>query len=272
MITTSVVGNLFLDGDDVEVAVTHDAKSAPTITLSGRGASSVVEKKLTRRKKQRVGFGRLPVDFYVAALSVNGQEIARMDLGVVPRRKFAGDPEAHSLGIWAKCGLKYHRVDCCADQVLIGAPGETRWDDNSKFADGRGGWACGGEINNYPDLFRTNPEEIVAWHRQAASNAEEATNWFAAVFHLELLDTLLSDDAKVASRLQHVQSQIKKGDPEPEPLSERIPFRDPNAPVNLIDLSQYYNSVLTNSWQATTTENNTLSVLPQGIQTFGDVS
>ena len=124
----------------------------------------------------------------------------------------------------------------------------------------------------YPELFRTNPEEIVAWHRQAASNAEQATNWFAAVFHLKRLSTLLSDDSEVASSLRYAQSQIDEGSSEAEPLSERIPTRDPNTAVNLIDLSQYYNSVLTNSWQATTTENNTLSVLGQGIQTFGDVS
>ena len=124
----------------------------------------------------------------------------------------------------------------------------------------------------YPEMFRANPEEIVAWHREAASNAEQTDNWFAAVFHLELLDNLLSGNSEVASRLQYVQSQIKERDTEPEPLAERIPARDPETAASLIDLSRYYNAALTNSWQATTTPDNSLSVLPQGIQTFGDVS
>jgi len=154
-ISTQVVGNLFFRGDETRLSVSHDARSPAVLTVTAHDGSTVVERKLARRKHQNLNLGKLPLDFYAAKLSVDRTEIARTSFGVIPRRRIKGDPEAHSLGIWAKCGLPYMRVDCPVDQVLTGKPGVTNWKDNSKFADGRGGWSCGGEINNFPDLFRT---------------------------------------------------------------------------------------------------------------------
>lgn len=153
-VRTSVIGNLFSGGEQVRLAAAHDSRVPPTLTVTDAYGAIVCTRGLTRRRNQNVNLGKLPLGFYVARLCVEQEEIARTNFGVIPRRRIRGNPEANGFGVWSKCGLRYQRVDCCADQVLTRGPGEIQWEDNSRFADGRGGWSCGGQYKTYPDLFR----------------------------------------------------------------------------------------------------------------------
>lgn len=66
----------------------------------------------------------------------------------------------------------------------------------------------------------------------------------------------------------------KSGDPAkpaaPSPVL-RFERRDPNAKANLINLTDYYNAMLTESWHGTSQTSNDLSSLPTGLQSFAGV-
>jgi hypothetical protein len=51
-------------------------------------------------------------------------------------------------------------------------------------------------------------------------------------------------------------------------LARTIPTRDASGPANLIDLTEYYNAPLTESWHSPKEAHNDLSELPQGVQKF----
>ena len=53
------------------------------------------------------------------------------------------------------------------------------------------------------------------------------------------------------------------------PVVRHYPPRDPNAPNQLLDLTPFYNAMLTESWHGNT--GNDLGGLPAGLQTFGDI-
>jgi WD40 repeat protein/serine/threonine protein kinase len=54
-------------------------------------------------------------------------------------------------------------------------------------------------------------------------------------------------------------------------LARAIPGRDTNPPVNLIDLTEYYNAPLTASWHSSPEAHNDLSALPRGLNSFAGV-
>lgn len=56
-----------------------------------------------------------------------------------------------------------------------------------------------------------------------------------------------------------------------EELSRAIPTRDAHAAQNLIDLTDFYNAPLTESWSSPGRLRNDLSGLPQGVHTFGGI-
>ena len=56
-----------------------------------------------------------------------------------------------------------------------------------------------------------------------------------------------------------------------EDLAQTIPPRDANAAANLIDLTDYYNAPLTESWHSAKAMQNDLSELRRGVQIFGGV-
>jgi WD40 repeat protein len=56
-----------------------------------------------------------------------------------------------------------------------------------------------------------------------------------------------------------------------EELAQTIPPRDPNAALNLIDLTDYYNAPLARSWYTTNEDGNDLSELPPGLHKFGGI-
>jgi len=57
----------------------------------------------------------------------------------------------------------------------------------------------------------------------------------------------------------------------PAAATQPIPSRSQEATAQLLDLSDYYNGALTETWQSGGLANNSLSALPQGVQQFGEV-
>ena len=56
-----------------------------------------------------------------------------------------------------------------------------------------------------------------------------------------------------------------------EELAQLIPPRDPNAAVNLIDLTEYYNAPLSQSWYTAKQDGNDLSELRPGFRKLGGI-
>lgn len=56
-----------------------------------------------------------------------------------------------------------------------------------------------------------------------------------------------------------------------EPGIKNYPARDPKAPPQLLDLSAFYNAMLTQTWHGRGGNGNDLSALPSGLQTFGGI-
>ena len=54
-----------------------------------------------------------------------------------------------------------------------------------------------------------------------------------------------------------------------EELARTIPARNANVPANLVDLTDYYNAPLTQSWHSPEEAHNDLSELPRGVQKLG---
>jgi serine/threonine protein kinase/WD40 repeat protein len=65
--------------------------------------------------------------------------------------------------------------------------------------------------------------------------------------------------------------QLDAGPFSKEELAETIPPRDANTPANLIDLNDYYNAPLTESWHSPKSAKNDLSELRPGVQTLGGI-
>jgi len=65
--------------------------------------------------------------------------------------------------------------------------------------------------------------------------------------------------------------QLDAGPFSKEELARTIPLRDANAAANLLDLTDYYNAPLTESWHSPKEAKNDLSELGQGVQKFGGI-
>ena len=65
--------------------------------------------------------------------------------------------------------------------------------------------------------------------------------------------------------------QLDDGPFSGEELAQTIPPRDPAARTNLVDLSDYYNAPLTESWHSPKEVHNDLSELPRGVLKFAGV-
>ncbi|HWX20208.1 MAG TPA: serine/threonine-protein kinase [Candidatus Binatia bacterium] len=65
--------------------------------------------------------------------------------------------------------------------------------------------------------------------------------------------------------------QLDAGPFSKEELAQTIPPRDPDTAANLIDLTDYYNAPLTESWHSAKAAENNLSELRRGVQKFGGV-
>jgi hypothetical protein len=90
------------------------------------------------------------------------------------------------------------------------------------------------------------------WHLRQAEQAEWSQQFFAARFHLREALSEKPDDLTLPKRLAELESRS-------------IRNRDPNADATTVDLTDYYNAVLTQNWYAGGPGND-LSELPQGIQ------
>jgi serine/threonine protein kinase/WD40 repeat protein len=68
-----------------------------------------------------------------------------------------------------------------------------------------------------------------------------------------------------------VVSQLDAGPFSKEELAQSIPPREADIPASLLDLSEYYNAPLTESWHSPKEAHNDLSALGHGIKKLGDV-
>jgi WD40 repeat protein len=122
------------------------------------------------------------------------------------------------------------------------------------------------------------PGAVSAWHRRALAQALEQQDGFAARFNLDRLLELTPDDSLrgLRARLESDQPGLVAGDwaisDQFAEARSHIPPQPPEAPENLIDLSDYYTRPLADApgtdWPS---EVYNLSSLPRGIQRLAGV-
>lgn len=100
----------------------------------------------------------------------------------------------------------------------------------------------------------TSTDEQIRWHRRRLAECEKAMDWAAAEFHARRLLELQPHDPDAKADLDRI-------------IDNQPPPRDPAAPLQLIDLSAYYNASLTVPWPPEMPDNH-LGELPRGVQTL----
>ena len=99
----------------------------------------------------------------------------------------------------------------------------------------------------------TSTESAARWHWRRMISSEWSRDWAAAEFHARRLIGLQPGNAAALSSLTRISNA-------------RPPARDPATPAELIDLSNFYNASLSESWHGGA--DNYLAELPRGIQTL----
>jgi WD40 repeat protein len=117
------------------------------------------------------------------------------------------------------------------------------------------------------------PAPAAAWHLREAEASEKDHQWFAAVFHWNRALREEPTNATWRSRREAAARRLATSDSSaarPADLAAKIPPRSPGARPQLIDLTDYYNASLTETWlpSKTITTGNDLSALPRGVQRF----
>jgi len=120
----------------------------------------------------------------------------------------------------------------------------------------------------YPQSFASSAGEFLAWHEQAARACEQAWNWWGALFHLDHLLRARPKDQTLQQRRAYAQAALEHANQLASGYQKRlhvIPPRDPWAPRETVDLSEYYDRSLKAG-------KNSLADLPNGLQTFDGVT
>ena len=99
----------------------------------------------------------------------------------------------------------------------------------------------------------TSTESAARWHWRQMISSEWSRDWAAAEFHARRLIGLQPGNAAALSSLTRISNA-------------RPPTRDPATPAELIDLSNFYNASLSESWHVGADYH--LAELPRGIQTL----
>jgi WD40 repeat protein len=142
----------------------------------------------------------------------------------------------------------------------------------------------GEDLKQLWQTFRAKPAQpaplaVPSWHQRALAQALDRRDTYAVRFHLNpLLERTPGDVRLLGLRARLASSEAGSLEGEwtlTEPFAEsrsHVPPRAAGTPVNLIDLSDYYNRPLTESgaWEGPMELYN-LSSLPRGIQTLARV-
>ena len=99
----------------------------------------------------------------------------------------------------------------------------------------------------------TSTESAARWQWRQMISSEWSRDWAAAEFHARRLIALQPGNAAALGSLTRISNA-------------RPPARNPAAPAELIDLSNFYNAALSESWHGGA--DNYLAELPRGIQTL----
>jgi hypothetical protein len=109
------------------------------------------------------------------------------------------------------------------------------------------------------------------WHEQQVTDCERAQQWFGAVFHLEKLLKLSPNDQELRKHYELARERLAVEDG--TALARRVPPRNPRAKPQLIDLTPYYNALLTEGWLPPLTAERirdaSLAALPRGVHSLG---
>jgi WD40 repeat protein len=119
-----------------------------------------------------------------------------------------------------------------------------------------------------------DPWDTLRWHRQAAESSEQSADWFGARFHWERALRLAPGEEQFRVGREQAEHELARLEGATGRHPEiRIPARAATVRSQLLDLSEYYNAALTETWLPTggVTSGNDLSALPSGIQKFGGI-
>jgi hypothetical protein len=109
-----------------------------------------------------------------------------------------------------------------------------------------------------PYYFSVSSNAAAAWHRRESVKAIWSHQFFAARFHLRQIEATQPKGASA----EYLRARL---------AVLKVPARGPEAPPNLIDLSDYYNGSLVADWR-TGRAGDDLAELPRGVQMLAGVA
>jgi hypothetical protein len=128
-------------------------------------------------------------------------------------------------------------------------------------------------LNDWQSL-QTNralaPLSPAAWHAARAEKLYNEGQWLGVRFHTERLGRLGALDARMRGWDAKAEQELARSNPTAR-KSSTIPERSPDASPRLVDLSQFYNAGLGETWFPGVGRGNDLSQLPSGVQKFNSV-
>src|SRR5262249_29667554 len=95
----------------------------------------------------------------------------------------------------------------------------------------------------YPESFAASADEVLVWHEQEAKSCEQAWNWWAALFHVDHLLRARPKDQMLQQRRAYEQEALNRANQLASGYQKKaqvIPPRNPLAPAQTVDLSEYY--------------------------------
>lgn len=124
----------------------------------------------------------------------------------------------------------------------------------------------------HPDKFSLPQPDLLEWHRREAAASAETKHWFAAHFHVRRALALTPEDTNLQHRLQMAAAELAEtnGLSTHELVMARFPPRDVRAKPEQIDLTEFYNATLGETWHLGATDNH-LGGVPQGLVTLAGV-
>jgi len=113
------------------------------------------------------------------------------------------------------------------------------------------------------------PATRPVWHAARAERFAKTKSWFALRFHAEALKRLNTADHRANAWSETATRELARAESVPAQV-DAILSRSPAAKPNLIDLSQFYNVSLTQTWlpMKDMDRGNDLASLPSGLQKF----